>query len=93
LQYGILFASYMLSVLIIDPVANFHLRNGAQFHRVCWMGNTRQAGLRSSAGMMVNYLYDLSQQQERADRYASASATNPLSVPIGNPVKDILDKV
>jgi hypothetical protein len=43
--------------------------------------------------MMVNYLYDLSQQQERADRYASASATNPLSVPIGNPVKDILDTV
>jgi hypothetical protein len=33
--------------------------NGAQFHRVNWMGNPGLPGLRASAGMMVNYLYDL----------------------------------
>ena len=42
-----------------EQVANFHMGNGAQFHRINWMGNPSLNGLRSSMGMMVNYLYDL----------------------------------
>lgn len=40
-------------------MANFHLGNGAVFHQVNWMGNPSLNGLRASAGLMVNYLYDL----------------------------------
>jgi malonyl-CoA decarboxylase len=41
-----------------DPVARFHLRNGASIHRLNWMGDPSPKGLGESAGMLVNYLYD-----------------------------------
>ncbi|KXS18044.1 MCD-domain-containing protein [Gonapodya prolifera JEL478] len=41
----------------IDPVANFHLRNGSCLHRINWMGNVTSRGLRESLGIMVNYNY------------------------------------
>jgi malonyl-CoA decarboxylase len=42
----------------IDPVARFHLGNGARLERIHWLGNTAPKGLRESFGIMVNYLYD-----------------------------------
>lgn len=41
----------------LDPVANFHLRNGASLERLNWMADSSRNGLDSSAGIMVNYLY------------------------------------
>ncbi len=42
----------------VDPVAKFHLGNGARLERIDWLGNTAQRGLNESHGIMVNYLYD-----------------------------------
>ena len=42
-----------------DPVARFHLDNGARLERLNPRGNMSGKGLRQSFGMMVNYLYDL----------------------------------
>jgi malonyl-CoA decarboxylase len=42
----------------IDPVARFHLGNGARLERINWLGNTVQRGVQESFGIMVNYLYD-----------------------------------
>ena len=42
----------------LDPVARFHLRNGARLQRINWMGDPSPSGLAQSAGMMVNYVYD-----------------------------------
>jgi malonyl-CoA decarboxylase len=42
----------------IDPVARFHLGNGARLERINWLGNTSTRGMRESYGIMVNYLYD-----------------------------------
>ncbi len=42
----------------IDPVARFHLGNGARLERINWLGNTSPRGMRESFGIMVNYLYD-----------------------------------
>ncbi|WP_254453555.1 malonyl-CoA decarboxylase domain-containing protein [Siccirubricoccus sp. G192] len=42
----------------IDPVARFHLGNGARLERINWLGNTSARGMRESFGVMVNYLYD-----------------------------------
>ena len=42
----------------IDPVARFHLGNGARLERINWLGNTSGRGMRESYGVMVNYLYD-----------------------------------
>jgi len=42
-----------------DPVARFHLDNGARLERLNPRGNMSAHGLRQSFGLMVNYLYDL----------------------------------
>ena len=42
----------------VDPVARFHLRNGARLERINWLADPSPAGLSGSAGMMVNYVYD-----------------------------------
>jgi malonyl-CoA decarboxylase len=42
-----------------DPVARFHLGNGARIERLNWAGDPSAKGLRQSYGLMVNYLYDL----------------------------------
>ena len=42
----------------LDPVARFHLRNGARLERINWMSDPSPTGLAQSAGLMVNYLYD-----------------------------------
>lgn len=41
-----------------DPVARFHLGNGARLERINWMADRSENGLSQSAGIMVNYLYD-----------------------------------
>jgi len=41
-----------------DAVARFHLRNGARLERIDWLGDLSEKGLRESAGLLVNYLYD-----------------------------------
>ena len=43
----------------VDPVARFHLGNGARIERLNWAADTSTKGLAQSCGMMVNYLYDL----------------------------------
>jgi malonyl-CoA decarboxylase len=42
-----------------DPVARFHLGNGARLERINWLGNTAPRGIQESFGIMVNYLYDI----------------------------------
>jgi malonyl-CoA decarboxylase len=42
----------------IDPVARFHLGNGARLERINWLGNTEVRAIQESFGIMVNYLYD-----------------------------------
>ena len=42
----------------LDPVARFHLRNGARLERINWLGDVSAKGLAESAGLLVNYVYD-----------------------------------
>jgi malonyl-CoA decarboxylase len=41
-----------------DPVARFHLNNGARLERINWCADTSRKGLRESLGLMVNYRYE-----------------------------------
>ena len=43
----------------LDPVARFHLGNGARVERINWAGDPSTKGFKQSYGLMVNYLYDL----------------------------------
>ena len=56
---------------ISDPVARFHLGNGARIERVNWMADMSEKGLRESYGMMVNYLYDLRQVERNHEAFAN----------------------
>lgn len=40
-----------------DPVANFHLSNGARLERINTFANLSPGGISESAGLMVNYRY------------------------------------
>ena len=52
-----------------DPVARFHLGNGASLHAIHWAADLSEKGLHQSAGLMVNYLYDTSSIEENHDAY------------------------
>ena len=54
-----------------NPVAKFHLGNGAKLHQINWAGDLSRKGLRQSAGLMVNYLYDLSAVEDNHERFAN----------------------
>jgi malonyl-CoA decarboxylase len=53
-----------------DPVARFHLDNGARLERLNAQANLSSKGLKQSAGLMVNYLYDLGRIERHHDRFA-----------------------
>jgi malonyl-CoA decarboxylase len=42
-----------------DPVARFHLGNGAILHKINLNGDPSEKGMAQSHGIMINYLYDL----------------------------------
>ncbi|MCI4661750.1 MAG: malonyl-CoA decarboxylase [Neomegalonema sp.] len=54
----------------IDPVARFHLGNGASLARINWMADGSAKGLAQSAGIMVNYLYELNAVEAYHEAYA-----------------------
>ena len=53
----------------IDPVARFHLSNGAALERVNWKADCSPMGLRRSAGIMVNYAYRLKDIEKNHESY------------------------
>ncbi|MBV9561047.1 MAG: malonyl-CoA decarboxylase [Bradyrhizobium sp.] len=56
---------------LIDPVARFHLGNGARLERINWLGDLSSKGMRESAGVMVNYLYRLEDIEKNHEAYAN----------------------
>ena len=58
--------------LPLDPVARFHLGNGALVHKVHPRADLSDKGLRQSGGVMVNYLYDLGKVSQNHERFAAS---------------------
>ena len=54
----------------LDPVAHFHLSNGARVEHINWQANHSQAGWDRGLGMMVNYRYSLKDIERNHDSYA-----------------------
>ena len=54
----------------LDPVARFHLGNGARLERLNFLGDRSAKGFSQSHGLMVNYLYDLAQIERNHEVYA-----------------------
>lgn len=72
---GQMMAQYMLrartsSGRVIDPVARFHLGNGARLERINVGGNLSDRGQRESHGVMVNYRYELDDIETNHEAFA-----------------------
>ena len=67
----------------LDPVARFHLGNGARVERINWGGDPSPKGLRQSFGLMVNYLYDL----KRLDKHRALLAQG--KIPVSGAIEDL----
>jgi malonyl-CoA decarboxylase len=53
-----------------DPVARFHLGNGARLERINWLGDVSPKGMQQSFGMLVNYYYDLDSLEFKHEAFA-----------------------
>jgi malonyl-CoA decarboxylase len=53
----------------LDRVAHFHLSNGARIERLNWAADLSENGIGQSAGMMVNYLYNLPDIEKNHEAY------------------------
>jgi malonyl-CoA decarboxylase len=67
----------------LDPVARFHLGNGARIERLNWAGDPSPKGIKQSYGLMVNYLYDL----KRLDKHRAMLAQG--QIPISGAIEDL----
>ena len=54
----------------VDPVARFHLGNGAILEQFNWLADLSPRGIEQSASMMVNYLYELQSIEQNHEAYA-----------------------
>ncbi len=69
----------------IDPVARFHLGNGARLERINPMGDLSPKGIAQAAGLMVNYRYVLADIEKNHEAYAGKG-----EVVASAPVKKLL---
>lgn len=53
----------------LDPVAHFHLSNGARMERLNWMADVSEKGLKQSCGLMINYRYKLGEIDANHEAY------------------------
>ncbi len=54
----------------LDPVAHFHLTNGARIEQLNWLADISPKGLGQSCGIMANYLYRMPEIESNHELYA-----------------------
>lgn len=57
--------------LPVDPVARFHLGNGARLEQLNFLGDGSQNGIRQAYGLMVNYLYEIDDIEKNHEVFAA----------------------
>ncbi len=72
----------------LDPVARFHLKNGARLERINWLGDRSPKGLKQSAGIMVNYRYLPDEIEPNHEAYVSEG-----KVAVGPEVKSLMKRL
>ncbi|HWI12515.1 MAG TPA: malonyl-CoA decarboxylase [Burkholderiaceae bacterium] len=63
-----------------DPVARFHLDNGARLERLNLLGDLSAKGVKQSLGLMVNYLYDLDRVEAHHEKFVQGSVAQSRAV-------------
>jgi malonyl-CoA decarboxylase len=62
-----------------DPVAHFHLSNGARMERLNWLADISPKGIAQSCGMMINYRYNLGEIEANHESYTGEGKVNASS--------------
>lgn len=57
--------------MALDPVANFHLKNGAMIGRLNWLSDLSVTRVEQSFGMTTNYWYQLEWKEANRDKYTA----------------------
>ena len=70
----------------LDPVANFHLANGASIKRINWDADPSPTGRDRSFGLMANYVYEPDHIATRADGFVTRN-----EVAMSNSVRELLN--
>ncbi len=73
--------------LPIDPVARFHLRNGARLERLNWPADRSANGWTQSYGLMVNYLYNLQRVEGNHESYMRDG-----TVVVSRPLRELMQR-
>ena len=63
-----------------DPVARFHLNNGALIHAVHQHADTASLAQKQSFGMMVNYLYHVPDIEQNHEKYADGKVVTAAAI-------------
>lgn len=58
----------------LDPVARFHLGNGARLEGLNWLANMSEEGLQASYGIMANYRYVLKHIEQNHEAFAESGS-------------------
>jgi malonyl-CoA decarboxylase len=77
----------------LDPVARFHLGNGARLEQINFLADTSPRGISQSYGVMVNYLYDLKNIEKNHEAYTETRtivASNSVKRLARAPVREIV---
>jgi malonyl-CoA decarboxylase len=74
--------------LPVDPVARFHLGNGAILHKIHSFADTSNKGLKQSACMMVNYLYNLDDIESNHEAFADHG-----EIAVSKEIKTLANKI
>lgn len=69
----------------LDPVARFHLGNGARLERLNWFADISPNGIAQSGGLMVNYLYDIPLIEECHEAYVTRG-----DITVGEPFRKMV---
>jgi len=57
----------------LDPVANFHLSNGARLEQINWLADLSETGMTRAYGIMVNYYYKLADIERNHEEYVTGT--------------------
>ncbi len=72
---------------VLDPVANFHLANGAMIQRINWLADPSPLGRERSASLMANYVYEPDRIAARADAFVARGEVADVERGAGAPRK------
>jgi malonyl-CoA decarboxylase len=65
---------------LADPVARFHLDNGARLEHIQFAANLSPKGLQQSYGLMVNYVYEINLVESRHQQYLEGRVSHSREV-------------